>query len=122
MAIDLENVSAVVLNPSTSTGPGETTGKGQAVTTNEVRAHAATCIPDAYRSYQVPSDIQAVLTVLGGTQDAHMDSTPDPAKIAANAGLLDTAATKLDSTSAGYRQTLSTFSTVVKDITKVCRR
>ena len=41
MAIELENVSAVVLEPSTFTGPGETMGEGCATATHEVRAHAA---------------------------------------------------------------------------------
>ena len=64
MAIDLENDSAVVLKPSTSTGPGETTGKGRA---------AATCNADAHRSDEVPlGNIQPVPTVLGNTQDARM--------------------------------------------------
>ena len=49
MAIDLENVRAVVLKPSTSTGPGEITEKGRVAATHKVRAHAATCISDAYR-------------------------------------------------------------------------
>jgi len=40
MAIDLENVRAIVLKPSTFTGPGETTGKERAAVTHEVRAHA----------------------------------------------------------------------------------
>jgi len=41
MAIDLENVRAVVLKPSTFTGPGETTREGRAAATHEVRAHVA---------------------------------------------------------------------------------
>jgi len=120
MMIDIENDSAIELKPSTSTGPGETTGKGHA-TTHEVHGHAATCIADAYRFHQVPGDIQPVPTVLGNTQDAHMDSIPGPMQIAANAlGCVDTAMTQLDAINTGYRQTLSTFSTVVNGITRVC--
>jgi len=73
--------------------------------------HMQPCISDAYRSHQVPGNIQPVPTVLGHTQDAHMDPIPGPAEIAVNAlGLVDT----------GYRQTLSTFSTVINGITRVC--
>jgi len=73
--------------------------------------HMQSCIADAYRSYQVPGDIQPVLTVLGHTQDAHTDPISGPAEIAVNAlGLVDTR----------YRQTLSTFSTVINGITRVC--
>ncbi|KIM57760.1 hypothetical protein SCLCIDRAFT_1119387 [Scleroderma citrinum Foug A] len=85
MAIDLENVRAVVLKPSTSTGPGETTERGRVGAT-----------------HKVPDDIQPVPTVLGNTQDA------------------EAAITQLDSINTGYRQTLSTFSTVVNGITRVC--
>ena len=48
MAVDIENVCVVVLKPSTSTGTGETTGKGHATGTHEVGAHPAPCTPDAY--------------------------------------------------------------------------
>ncbi|KIM69301.1 hypothetical protein SCLCIDRAFT_19907 [Scleroderma citrinum Foug A] len=100
MEIDLENIRAVVLKPSTSTDPGETTGRGHATTTNEV-----------------PGDIQPVPTVFGNTQVAHMDCIPGPAKIAVNAiGLIDTTMTQLDAINTEYCQTLSTFSTVVNGI------
>ena len=85
MAIDLENVTAVVVEPSIFTDPGEITGKGRVPATHEVRAHAVTCIADTYRSHQVPGDIQPVPTVLGSTQDARMDPIPGRAKIAVNA-------------------------------------
>ncbi|KIM53042.1 hypothetical protein SCLCIDRAFT_1223218 [Scleroderma citrinum Foug A] len=102
MAIDLENVRAVVLESSTSTGPGETTGKEPAATTHEV-----------------PGDIQPVPTV-GNTQDAHMDPIPGPANIAIDAiGPVDTAVTQLDAIHTAYRQTLSTFSTVINGITRI---
>jgi len=56
-------------------------------------------------------DIQPVPTVLSHTQDAHMDPIPDPAETAVDAlGLVDTR----------YRQTLSTFSTVINGIIGVC--
>ena len=121
MEIDLENIRAVVLKPSTSTDPGETTGRGCATTTNEVRAHTATCIAHTYQFHQVPGDIQPVPTVFGNTQVAHMDCIPGPAKIAVNAiGLIDTTMTQLDAINTEYRQTLSTFSTVVNGIIGVC--
>ena len=120
MAIDLENVRAVVLEPSTSTGPRETTGKGRPAASHEVRTHAATLIADAYRSHQVPGDIQPVPTLLGNLQDAHMDSVAGPAQIAADTiGHVDTAMTQSDAITTTYRQTLSTFSTVVNGITRV---
>ena len=49
MGIDLENVRTVVLELSTSTGPGETTGKERAAATHEVRVHPVTYIGGAYR-------------------------------------------------------------------------
>jgi len=65
------------------------------------------------------SDIQPVATVLGNTQDAGMDSVPGPAQIAVNTfGFVDTA--MLGATNPGYRQTLSTFITVVNGIIGVC--
>ena len=121
MMIDLENVGVVVLKPSTSTSPGATTGDGRAVATHEVRTHSVTCIADPYEFHQVPDDVQPVLTVLGNTQDARMDSIPGPAKVAVNSiDLVDTAMSQLDIISIGYRQTLSTFSTVINGITHVC--
>ncbi|KIM66068.1 hypothetical protein SCLCIDRAFT_399095, partial [Scleroderma citrinum Foug A] len=103
MAIDLENLRAVVLEPSTSTGPGETTGKGRAAAT-----------------HKVPGDIQPVPTLLGNLQDAHMDSIAAPAQIAADTiGHVDTAMTQSDAITTTYRQTLSTFSTVVNGITRI---
>jgi len=120
-AIDLENVRAVVLKPFPSIGPGETTGKGRAAAAHEVHAPVATCIPGPYQFPQVSGDIQPVPTVLGNTQDAHMDTIPSLAKNAVDAiGLVDTAVTQLDAINTGYRQTLSTFSTVVNGITRVC--
>ena len=69
----------------------------------------------------MPGDIQRVPIALGNTQDAHMNSIPGPAKIAVNAiGPVDTTMTQLDTINTGYRQTLSTFSTVVNGITRVC--
>jgi len=69
------------------------------------------CIAGAYRSHQVPGDIQPVPTLLGHTQDAHMDPIPGQAEIAVDAhGPVDT----------GYRQTLSSFSTVINGIIGVC--
>jgi len=116
MSIDLvEDVGAVVL---ASTSPGGITGKGRAVATHEVCAHAATCISDAYRFHQVPDDIQPVPIVLGDIQDVDMDSIPGSAKIAI--GLVDTAMAPLDTMNTGYRQTLSTFITVVNGIIGVC--
>ena len=121
MVIDLENDSSVVHKPFATTGPRETTWKGRAATTHEVRAHATTCISDTYRFHQVPGDIQPVSTVLRNRQDARMDSTPSPAKIAVNAlGLIGTAMIRVDAINTGYRQTLSTFSTIVNGITRVC--
>jgi len=50
-----------------------------------------------------------------------MDSIPGPAKIAGNSiDLVDTAMTQLDAINTRYRQTLSTFSTVINGITLVC--
>ena len=50
-----------------------------------------------------------------------MDSTPGPAKIPADAlGFVDTAMTQSDTINTGYRQILSTFTTVVNGITRVC--
>ena len=110
--------SVIVLKPSTSTGSGETTG---AAATHEVRAHAATCIPDTYRFHQVPGDIQAVPTVLCNTQDSHMNYIPDPAELTVNAiGPVDTAISQLDVINIGHRQTLRTLSTVANGITRVC--
>ena len=121
MMIDLENVGVVVLKPSTSTSPGTTTGNRRAAATHEVRTHAVTCIADPYEFHQVPDDVQPVVTVISNTQDAHMDSIPGPAKLAVNSvDLVDTAMTRLDTINTGYRQTLSTFSTVVNGITRVC--
>ena len=121
MATDLENDRAVVLKRSSSTGTGETTGKGRAASTHEVRTHAATCIADAYQFHQVPGDIQPVPTVLGDAQDASVDSVAGPAQIAADTtGQVDSATTQLDAITTTYRQTLSTFSTVVNGITGVC--
>jgi len=112
MAIDFENVRAVVLKPSTSTGPGETTGNVRAATTR---------IAHAYRFHQVQGEIQSVPPVLGNTQDAHMYSISGPAQDAVDAiGRVDTAMTQLDVINTAYRQTLSTFSTVVNGITMVC--
>jgi len=120
MEIDIENNSAIILKPSTSTGLGETTGKGR-VTTHEVRGHAATCIADAYRFHQVLGNIQPVPTVLGNTQDTHMDCIPGPAQVDVNAlGHVDTAMIQSDAINTGYHQTLSTFTTVVNGITMVC--
>ena len=48
MVIDIDNVSAVILKPSTSTGSGETTGKGHAAGSHKVHAHPATCTANAY--------------------------------------------------------------------------
>ena len=61
IAADVENVSAVVLKPSTFTSPGETTGEGRATATHEVRAHAAMhcwrlSIPPGARRYPTCSD------------------------------------------------------------------
>jgi len=109
---------AVVLKPSIATGPGEATGKERAAATYEVRVHAVTCIADAHGFHQVLGDIQPVPIVLGNTQVAHMDSIPGSVQIAI--GLVDTAMTQLDTINTGYRQTLSTFSTVVNGITQVC--
>ena len=121
MMIDLENVGVVVLKPSTSTSPGATTGDGRAVATHEVRTHSVTCIADPYEFHQVPDDVQPVLTVLGNTQEAHIDSIPGPAKISVNSiDLVDTVMTQLDTINSGYRQTLSTFTTVINGITRVC--
>ena len=120
MVADLENDRAVVLKRSSSTGTGETTGKGGA-STHEVRAHAATCIADAYQFHQVVGDIQPVPTVLGDTQDAPVDSVAGPAQIAADiTGQVDSATTQLDAITTTYRQTLSTFSAIVNGITGVC--
>ena len=107
-----------MLKPSTATGPGETTGKGRAAATHKVRAHATTCITDNYAFHQVPGDVQPFPTVLGSTQDAQMDSITGSARFAI--GVVDTAVTQLDTINTGYRQTLSTFSTVVNGITRVC--
>ena len=121
MAADLENDRAVVLKHPSSTGTGETTGKGRAASTHEVCEHTATCIADAYQFHQVPGDIQPVPTVLGDTQDAPVDSVAGPAQIAADTtGQVDSATTQLDAITTTYRQTLSTFSTVVNGITGVC--
>ncbi|KIM66108.1 hypothetical protein SCLCIDRAFT_399265 [Scleroderma citrinum Foug A] len=103
MAADLENDRAVVLKHPSSTGTGETTGKGRAASTHEV-----------------PGDIQPVPTVLGDAQDASVDSVAGPAQIAADTtGQVDSATTQLDAITTAYRQTLSTFSTVVNGITGI---
>ena len=69
----------------------------------------------------MPGDIQPVPTVLGNTQDPRMDSISSSAEIAGNpTDLVDTAMTRLDTVNTGYRQTLSTFITVINDITRVC--
>ena len=50
-----------------------------------------------------------------------MGPIPGPANIAIDAiGPIDTAVTQLDAIHTAYRQTLSTFSTVVNGITRVC--
>ena len=92
-----------------------------AATSYEVRAHAFTFISDAYGFFQVPGDIQPVPTVLSNTQDVQVDSIPGPAKITVNSiDVVDTAMTQLDTINTGYRQTLSTFTTVINGITLVC--
>ena len=118
--IGLENVGAVVPKAFTFIDPGETTAKGYAAATHEVRTDVATFIVDAYRFHQVSGDIQPVPTVHGNT-DAPVDSIPDLAKIAVSAiGPVDIAMTQLDAIHTGFRQILSTFSTVVNGITGVC--
>jgi len=50
-----------------------------------------------------------------------MGSIPSPAEIAVNAlDLIDSAMIQGDAINAGYRQTLSTFSTVINGISRVC--
>ena len=121
MAIDLVDVGAVVLKLSDVTGLTEATAKGRAAATDEVRAHAVTCIADAYELHQVRGITQLGPTVLGNTQDPHMDSIPGSAEIAGNpTDLVGTGMTQLDTINARYRQTLSTFSTVINGITRVC--
>ena len=97
------------------------TARECAATSYEVHLHAFTYISDAYEFFQVPGDIQLVPTVLSNTQDAHVDSISGPAKIAVNSiDVVDAAMSQLDTVNTGYRQTLSTFSTVINGITRVC--
>ena len=103
-----------------TTSAGETTGKGPATATHEVRPHAATFIADTHRFHQALGGIQHVLPVLDTTQGGRMDSIPGPAKIPADGlGFVDTPTSQLDAVNTGYRQTLSIFTTVVNGITGV---
>ena len=109
---------AIVLNPSSSTSPGGAKAQGATATAYEVRAYSSTCIANAYGFRQVQGDIQPVPTVPGNIQDADMDCIPGAAKTAV--GLADAAVTPLDTINTGYRQTLSTFTTVINGINRVC--
>ena len=64
------------------------------------------------------ADIALTQSIPTNLEDAVMDSIPGPANI--EIGLVDTAMAQLDTTNTGYRQTLSTFSTVVNGIIRVC--
>ena len=83
-----------------------------------MQLHALLIFMDSIR---LVGDIQPIPTVLSNTQDAHMDSIPGSAEIAGNpTDLVDTAITRLDTFNNRYRQTLSTFITVINGISRVC--
>ena len=68
----------------------------------------------------MPDNVQATLTVLDNTQ-GHIDSIPGPVQIAVNAlHLVDTTMTQSGVINTEYHQTLSTFTTIINGITRVC--
>jgi len=98
-----------VANPTTSVGH-----EGPSSVFEEVRCYLRIRELDL-KSFHAVNHIQSIPT---GVEDADMDSIPGPANI--EIGLVDTAMTQLDTTNTGYRQTLSTFSSAVNGITRVC--